>query len=206
MTTLSFHPVKHITTAEGGMVLTNRRELAERLRLFRSHGIVRDPERFERPCAGPWDNDMIELGYNYRLPDLCCALGTSQLKRIDAFVSRRRGIASLYRELLSDAPEIQLPPGHPGHSYHLFVIRVNPGIRRPVFEFLRESGIGAQVHYVPLHLHSYYRKNFGAREGGFPVAEECSKRAISLPIYNTLSDDGARYVAGKLREAVARAL
>jgi UDP-4-amino-4,6-dideoxy-N-acetyl-beta-L-altrosamine transaminase len=201
MTVFSFHPVKHITTAEGGMVVTNSDEYAGRLRLFRSHGIVKSPGLFERKYDGPWDNDMIELGYNYRLPDLCCALGTSQMKRLGAFVERRRGIASLYRKSMRDIGGIKLSPDHPGHAYHLFVIRTDPSVRRSVFESLTESGIGVQVHYVPLHLHSYYRKNFGTGEGDFPIAEAYSACAISLPIYHGLSDDGVKYIADRVREA-----
>ena len=204
MTALSFHPVKHITTAEGGMILTDSDEYAERLRLFRNHGIERRPEEIGREYAGPWDCDMISLGYNYRLPDLCCALGTSQMKRLDSFVARRREIASLYRKLFSDEPGVALPPGCPGHSYHLFVIRVEPDIRRAVFEFLRESGIGAQLHYVPMHLHTYYKQNFGTKDGDCPAAEAYSARAISLPMYAGLTDDGVTYVAGKVKEAVHR--
>ena len=182
MTELSFHPVKHITTAEGGMVLTDSDEYATRLRMFRNHGIARQPMKIGREYDGPWDNDMIGLGYNYRLPDICCALGTSQMKRLDLFVARRREIASLYRKLFADEPGVTLPPDCPGHSYHLFVIQVNAAIRRAVFEFLRESGIGAQLHYVPLHLHSYYIRNFGTKKGDCPVTEAYSARAMSLPM------------------------
>jgi dTDP-4-amino-4,6-dideoxygalactose transaminase len=204
MTTLSFHPVKHITTAEGGMVLTNSGQYANRLRRFRNHGIVKYPEKTDRDYEGPWDNDMVELGYNYRLPDLCCALGTSQMKRLDSFVARRREIASLYRKFLSDIEEVKLPPDHPGHAYHLFAIWVDPTRRRDIFEFLRASGIGVQVHYVPLHLHSYYRKNFGAREGEYPVAENFSAGTVSLPIYQDLPDEGVMYVAEKVKEAIKK--
>ena len=203
MTTFSFHPVKHITTGEGGMVVTNSDEYAQRLKRFRNHGIVKFPEKIGREYDGPWDNDMTGLGYNYRLPDVCCALGTSQMKRLGTFVARRREIASMYRKLLSDAPGVTLPPDHPGHSYHLFAIQVEPQARRSVFEYLRESGIGVQVHYVPLHLHSYYRQNFGTREGDCPAAEEFSARAMSLPIYQGLPDDGVRYVAEKVKEAIS---
>ena len=204
MTELSFHPVKHITTAEGGMVLTDSDEYARRLRMFRNHGIARPPMKIDREYDGPWDNDMISLGYNYRLPDVCCALGTSQMKRLDSFVARRREIASLYRKLFTDEPGVTLPPDCPGHSYHLFVIQVKPAIRRVVFEFLRESGIGVQLHYVPLHLHSYYRRNFGTKEGDCPVTEAYSARAMSLPMYAGLSDDGVIYTADKVKEAIAK--
>jgi UDP-4-amino-4,6-dideoxy-N-acetyl-beta-L-altrosamine transaminase len=200
MTVFSFHPVKHVTTAEGGMALTDSDEYAARLRLFRNHGIVKSPGEFVREYDGPWDNDMIDLGYNYRLPDVLCALGTSQMKRLDAFLARRREIARLYREALSGVGEITLPPDCPGHAYHLFPIQVRAERRKDVFERLRAAGIGVQVHYVPLHLHTYYRKNFGTKEGDCPVAEAFSKREISLPIYFDLPDEGVKYVADCLKE------
>jgi dTDP-4-amino-4,6-dideoxygalactose transaminase len=199
MTVLSFHPVKHVTTAEGGMALTDSDEYAARLRRFRSHGIVKSPGEFVREYDGPWDNDMIELGYNYRLSDVLCALGTSQMKRLGAFLARRREIARLYREALSGVGEITLPPDCPGHAYHLFPIQVRAERRKDVFERLRAAGIGVQVHYVPLHLHTYYRKNFGAKEGDCPAAEAFSKREISLPIYFDLPDDGVKYVTDCLK-------
>ena len=199
MTVFSFHPVKHVTTAEGGMSLTDSDEYARRLRRFRNHGIVKSPGEFVREYDGPWDNDMIDLGYNYRLPDVLCALGISQMKRLDAFLARRREIARLYRDALSGVDEITLPPDCPGHAYHLFPIQVRAEKRKDAFEYLRAAGIGVQVHYVPLHLHTYYRKNFGTKEGGCPVAEAFSKREISLPIYFDLPDEGARYVADCLK-------
>jgi UDP-4-amino-4,6-dideoxy-N-acetyl-beta-L-altrosamine transaminase len=200
MTVFSFHPVKHITTAEGGMVLTDSDEYAARLRRFRNHGIVKSPGEFVREYDGPWDNDMVELGCNYRLPDVLCALGTSQMKRLGAFLARRREIARLYREALSGVDEITLPPDCPGHAYHLFPIQVRAERRRDVFEFMRAAGIGVQVHYVPLHLHTYYRKNFGTKEGDCPIAEAFSKREISLPIYFDLPDEGVKYVTKCLKD------
>jgi dTDP-4-amino-4,6-dideoxygalactose transaminase len=200
MTVLSFHPVKHVTTAEGGMALTDLDEYAARLRRFRNHGIVKSPGEFVREYDGPWDNDMIELGYNYRLPDVLCALGTSQMKRLGVFLARRREIARLYREALSGVGEITLPPDCPGHAYHLFPIQVRAEKRKDVFERLRAAGIGVQVHYIPLHLHTYYRKNFGTKEGDCPVAEAFSKREISLPIYFDLPDEGVKYVTDCLKE------
>jgi dTDP-4-amino-4,6-dideoxygalactose transaminase len=197
---LSFHPVKHITTAEGGMVLTDSDEYAAVLRRFRNHGIVKSPGEFVRELDGPWDNDMIGLGYNYRLPDVLCALGISQMKRLGAFLTRRREIARLYREALSGVDGITLPPDYPGHAYHLFPIQVPSERRRDIFEHLRNAGIGVQVHYVPLHLHSYYRKNFGTKEGDCPAAEAFAKREISLPIYFGLPDDGVKYVTNCLKE------
>jgi UDP-4-amino-4,6-dideoxy-N-acetyl-beta-L-altrosamine transaminase len=207
MTVLSFHPVKHVTTAEGGMVLTNSGRFAKRMRLFRSHGIVKSQQEFTRPYDGPWDNDMIGIGYNYRLSDVASALGLSQMKRLDAFVARRREIAALYRKALSGAggPGLKLPPDCPGHSYHLFPIWVSPCLRKEVFESLRQNGIGAQVHYVPVHLHSYYRENFGFKPGDFPKTEEFSSGEISLPIYPDMDDGDVLYVAEKLLGSLERA-
>ena len=204
MTTFSFHPVKHITTAEGGMVTTDSPELAKRLRLFRSHGIVKNPDDFARKYEGAWDNDMLELGYNYRLSDISCALGESQMKRLDGFVARRREIASLYRERLGDLAAISLPPGDPGHSYHLFPIWVRPDARKLVFDLLREAGIGVMVHYRPVHLHTYYRKNFGHHEGEFPITEKFSSGAVSLPIFPDMRDEHVDFVARKLADAVTK--
>ena len=204
LTTFSFHPVKHITTAEGGVVATNSPELAKRLKRFRSHGIVRQPEDFVRPYEGPWDNDMIDLGYNYRLSDIACALGMSQLKRVDAFVARRKAIASQYRERLSRVPGIVLPPDHPGHSYHLFSIWVDPGIRKNVFIGLRNARIGVQVHYVPVHLHTYYRNAFGCGEGDYPYTERFSAGEISLPIYPDITSEDIDYVIDRLGQILRR--
>jgi UDP-4-amino-4,6-dideoxy-N-acetyl-beta-L-altrosamine transaminase len=203
MTVFSFHPVKHITTAEGGMVVTNSSEFARRLRLFRSHGIVKSPDEFKRPYEGPWDNDMIDIGYNYRLSDVACALGLSQMKRVSEFVARRRELSAVYRKALSGEPEATQPPDHPGHSYHLFPIWVSPSIRKPVFESMCREGIGVQVHYVPLHLHTYYREKFSYSAGDFPRTELFSAGEISLPIYPDMTDEDAEFAASKLRSAIA---
>jgi dTDP-4-amino-4,6-dideoxygalactose transaminase len=202
MTVFSFHPVKHITTAEGGMVVTDSSEYANALRLFRSHGIVKSPEDFIRPYAGAWDNDMIELGYNYRLSDVASALGASQMKRLGGFVERRRELASSYRKVLSGIRDIALPPDHPGHSYHLFPLWVRPELRSEVFGSLRGAGIGVQVHYVPLHLHTYYRREFGHVEGDFPITEMFSAGEISLPLYPDMGDEDVEYVANALQAAL----
>ncbi|GHS92756.1 UDP-4-amino-4,6-dideoxy-N-acetyl-beta-L-altrosamine transaminase [Synergistales bacterium] len=203
MTAFSFHPVKHITTAEGGMVTTDSPDFAKHLRLFRSHGLVRDKKDFVRSYEGAWDNDMVEIGYNYRLNEISCALGESQMKRLPSFVARRREIASLYREKLSSISGISLPPDHPGHSYHIFAIWVANGRRNKVFEFLRKSGIGAQVHYVPLHLHTYYRQKFGCKAGDFPVTESFSAGQLSIPMFPDMTDDHVDFVAEKIRESLA---
>ena len=195
MTTLSFHPVKHITTAEGGAVLTDSDEYAKRLRLFRTHGITRDAADFTDEPDGPWHSEMQTLGYNYRLSDVACALGLSQMRRLDAFVARRREIASLYRDLLSGVPDLTLPQHVDGHAYHLFPVQVSPEKRKALFEHLAENGIRLQVHYRPVPLNPYYRRRFGYRAGDFPEAERYYAGAISLPIFPLMNDDDVRRVA-----------
>ena len=204
MTVLSFHPVKHITTAEGGAVLTQSDAYAHALRLFRSHGITRSPADFTDPIEGPWHCEMQSLGYNYRLTDLNCALGLSQMRRLDAFVSRRREIAALYRRLLSDAPGLVLPPAHEGHAWHLFPVRVEAEARGPLFAHLAENGIRLQVHYSPVPLHPYYRKRFGYRWGDFPEAERFYRGAISLPMFPLLEDADVERVSDCIKGFLSR--
>ena len=191
MTCFSFHPVKPITTGEGGMVTTNDERLAERLRAFRSHGIVRKPE------LGGWYYEVGSLGYNYRLTDIQCALGLAQMAHLGQFIERRNEIALRYREYLADAP-IQLPPAAPNgflHGYHLFVIQVNE--RRRVFDALRNAGIGVQVHYVPVHHHPI-SCDIDLGIGELPHCDRYYERAISLPIYPGLTDDEQKTVVDTL--------
>jgi len=195
MCVFSFHPVKPITTGEGGMVTTNNAELAEKLRLFRSHGIVRDPD------PNTWLYNAETLGYNYRMTDIQAALGLSQLHRIDSFIAQRNEIAERYRELLADLP-ITLPPSAPNgalHGYHLFAIHVDQRAR--VFRELRESGIGVQVHYVPVHHHDV-SKDIKLPVGGLPECEQVYGGLISIPIYPGLSRDDQDTVVKEIRKAV----
>ena len=188
LTTFSFHPVKHITTAEGGMVTTNDDKLASRLRLFRSHGISSDAR--ERAAAGQWFYEMVELGYNYRLPDITCALGLSQLRRLDANLKRRREIAALYREAFQDNSGVIVPSERPDveSAWHLYPIRVAEGLDRgDFFRALRAENIGVNVHYIPVHLHPYYRNKFGYRGGEFPIAEKAYSQLISLPMFHAMT-------------------
>ncbi len=181
MCVFSFHPVKPITTAEGGMVTTNDDDLADRLRRFRSHGIDRTPQ------AEPWAYDAVEVGYNYRLTDLQAALGSSQMLQLDGFIDRRNELADRYRHLLADLPVV-LPPAAPAgytHGYHLFAIRVEN--RLAVFRGLRERGIGVQVHYVPVHHHSV-SSDVLLPAAGLPVVDEVYAGLISLPMYADLTD------------------
>lgn len=181
MTVFSFHPVKPITTAEGGIATTNDDDLAERMRRFRSHGIDRTPRE------NAWEYDAVEVGYNYRLTDLQSALGASQMHRLDEFVLRRNEIADRYRKLLAGLPVI-LPPAAPDgwrHGYHLFAVRVPE--RATVFRRLREEGIGVQVHYVPIHHHTV-SSDIDIPPGGFPVTEAVYDGLISLPMFVDLTD------------------
>jgi perosamine synthetase len=179
--TFSFHPVKTVTSGEGGAVSTNSAELAERLRSFRSHGMARRPDR------GAWYYEIENLGYNYRLTDIQAALGTSQLSRLKRFVERRNALAERYRVLLGGLP-LLLPPGAAAgcrHAYHLFAVQVDR--RQQVFDELRAAGIGVQVHYVPLHRHPLYA-NYSTGPGGFPVTEKVYAGLLSLPMYPDLSE------------------
>lgn len=171
------------------MVATDDPELARRMRMFRSHGIDSDPRMRQR--TGQWHYEMTELGYNYRLTDLVCALGLSQLRKLDANLARRRAIAAAYDERLADIPNLRLPTVRPGvePAWHLYPVRVDGIDREKVFPALRAEGIGVNVHYVPVHLHPYYRQRFDFTEGDFPVAEAAYERLISLPMFHGMIDD-----------------
>ena len=200
LTVFSFHPVKHITTGEGGMVTTDSPRLAERLRLFRTHGITKDPRKMTKPPDGPWSNEMQVLGYNYRLSDIHAALGLSQLSKLDNFVRRRKAIAALYDSLFESMDGLTVPPRNEGHSYHLYPLQFPADDRGAIFASMRDKGIAGMVHYPPLHLHPYYRDRFGFKRGDYPLAEEFYSREISLPMYFGLTDDDIRRVAETIRK------
>lgn len=208
ITVFSFHPVKIITTAEGGMALTNDAELAVRLGLYRSHGITRDAELMTKPMEGPWYYQQVALGYNYRMTDLQAALGISQLVRLKDFVARRHDIARRYQSLLSDLP-ITLPWQHPNsHSaFHLYVIRLHldkiENCRREVFEYMRKKDIMVNLHYIPVHTQPYYLQ-FGFKDGDYPEAEKYYREAISIPMHPSLSNSEQDFVVEVLREAIRR--
>ncbi len=204
----SFHPVKIVTTAEGGAALTNQDALATRLRLLRSHGITREPTLMEQPGTGPWYYEQLELGYNYRMTDLQAALGVSQLKRVSTFVSERQRLAARYDRLLADLP---LQTGYSiddaVSALHLYPVLLVPGMagrRRAVFDAMRTGGIGVNVHYIPVHTQPYFRR-LGFKPGDFPVAEDYYSRALSLPLYPDLGDAGQDRVVATLRAALAAA-
>lgn len=206
VTVFSFHPVKIITTAEGGMAVTNSDELATKLGLLRSHGITREPELMTEPMHGPWYYQQVALGYNYRMTDLQAALGVSQITRLEHYVARRHELARRYDLLLADLP-ITLPWQHPdGYSgLHLYVIRLQlDKVRRShlqVFEALRGADILVNLHYIPVHLQPHYRR-MGFKPGDFPEAERYYTEAISIPMYPTLTEAEQDEVISAIESAI----
>jgi len=190
MTELSFHPVKPITTAEGGAVLTSNPDFARAVATFRTHGITRDPALLSRD-EGPWYYEQVDLGFNYRMTDVQAALGASQIAKLDRFLTRRRAIAERYDEAFGSCPYFRIPgrSNHVESGWHLYVIRVqgNTNLRRPFFEALRKAGLGVQVHYLPVYLHPYYR-DLGFKPGLCPRAEDFYARSVSLPIFPKMED------------------
>jgi perosamine synthetase len=207
LATFSFHPVKTITTGEGGMVVTNDAKLAERLRLFRTHGIEKRPELLEN-YEGAWFHEMQELGFNYRLTDFQCALGLSQLHRIDEFITRRRDIAKRYRELL--APVSGVTPlderSYVKGAYHLFPLLIGDGkdgtARAKMFKQLHANNIGVQVHYIPVYHHPYYRKLFGDLAAQCPNTETFYNRVLSLPMFPAMSNDDVDDVVTAIKKVL----
>ena len=197
----SFHPVKIITTAEGGLASTNDPYLAQRMAVLRSHGITKDAARFERPAPGPWSYEQQDLGFNYRMTDLQAALGLSQLQRLDQIVVERQRLLDQYRQMLAGLPlQLLEIPRDVSSSLHLAVIRLadpSPTHHRNVFDGLRAAGIGVQLHYTAVHLQPYYRR-LGFREGDYPEAEAYATNAISLPLYPGLQDHDLQRVADTL--------
>ena len=198
MTIFSFHPVKSITTGEGGAVVTNNSSYATQLRLFRTHGIAKDKTLQKR--GGTWHQEMRHLGYNYRMPDINAALGTSQLKRLRGFIEKRRTAAARYEKLLRNIHGVSLPPverTYERSAWHLYPIRVDKKKRRAVFEGLRAAGIGVQVHHIPVYLHPYYQK-LGYRKHSCPQAEEFYEEEISLPLFPAITVNKQKFVAKTL--------
>jgi UDP-4-amino-4,6-dideoxy-N-acetyl-beta-L-altrosamine transaminase len=207
MAVFSFHPVKIITTGEGGMVLTNQEALYEKLIRLRTHGITRNVNLMQGDSHGPWYYQQLELGFNYRITDIQAALGASQLQRLDEFVERRQFFANRYDQLLQSLP-IVLPWQHPDtySSYHLYVIRLKlekiGKTHHQVFEELRQGGIGVNLHYIPVHLQPYYQK-LGFQLGDFPKAEKYYQEAISIPMYYGLTEEAHDRVVAVFTEVLA---
>jgi perosamine synthetase len=204
LSAFSFHPVKHLTTCEGGMVLTNDVEMAAHMRRFRNHGI--DSDHRSREKAGTFAYDMVELGYNYRLPDVQCALGITQLKRLPQWISHRQAIAARYDQMFADLPFVRPLATRPDrtNAYHLYVIRLDldqvPVDRRRAFDHLKDAGIAANVHYAPVYHHSFYRERFGYQPGLCPHAEATYREILTLPMFPGLSEADQEYVVSKVRE------
>jgi dTDP-4-amino-4,6-dideoxygalactose transaminase len=210
MTTFSFHPVKPVTTGEGGMVTTNHKELYERLKLYHTHGITRQPEMMYNN-DGPWYYEQLELGYNYRITDIQCALGISQMRKLDRFAEHRRKLAARYdaeiarltkeKKLYDNEgkPLVVTPYQHPDclSSYHLYMIQVPAAIRRQVFEELRKADIGVNVHYIPVYKLPYYQKH-GYKDVCCPNAEEFYSRAITLPLFADMTEEQVDYVVAQI--------
>jgi UDP-4-amino-4,6-dideoxy-N-acetyl-beta-L-altrosamine transaminase len=204
ITIFSFHPVKIITTAEGGMALTNDADLAARMALLRSHGITRDPALMTHASDGPWYYQQVDLGWNYRMTEMQAALGLSQQNRLTEYIDARNVLADRYDQFLADLP-LDLPGRLVGarSAFHLYVIRLQDATRRrAVFEDLRAAGIGVNLHYIPVHLQPYYR-DLGFKDGDFPAAEAYYSRAISIPLFATMSEADQDEVVAQLRAALA---
>ena len=202
----SFHPVKHITTGEGGMITTDNADYADRMRIFRNHGITTD--HHQREAQDSWLYEMVDLGYNYRITDFQCALGISQLRKLPKFLERRRNIAARYDEAFAGLSGINPLAVRPDalHAYHLYVVKVNRdpmGIDRTVlFTSLREKGIGVNVHYIPVYVHPYYREKFDTRPGLCPNAEAAYEQIISLPMFPGMTDEDIDYVLKSIKEII----
>ncbi|MFL2771683.1 MAG: UDP-4-amino-4,6-dideoxy-N-acetyl-beta-L-altrosamine transaminase [Rhodospirillaceae bacterium] len=222
MTCFSFHPVKAITTAEGGMIMTNQEMFVQELRRVRSHGIVRDSSKYYEEAEvsnddshldspAPWYYEVQEIGLNYRISDLQCALGISQLKKLNAFIKRRNELAKLYSDAFASLDLLQTPVvKHTNQSaWHIYVIQLNLAAlaqsRRQIFDLLRNRGVGVQVHYMPLHLHPYYKKRYNYSRGDFPNAEAYYDRAITIPLYPSMTDADALNVVDVVQDVLSLA-
>jgi len=202
LTTLSFHPVKTITTGEGGMILTNNKGFYEKLKVFRHHGIIKKPER------GSWYYEIKNLGHNFRITDFQCALGLSQLKKIGKFIKRRREIVARYNKAFKDIEEIILPVEKKDRksAWHLYIIQLSleklKTNRKKIFEKFQKEGVGVQVHYLPLHLQPFFQRKFGYKIGDFPIAEKYYQRAITLPLFPAMREEDITRVIKIVKEMI----
>ena len=201
-TVFSFHPVKHITCGEGGMVTTNDDAIYKKLCMFRSHGVTKDPELMTKNDGG-WYYEMLDLGFNYRMTEMQAALGNSQLKRLDWSLHRRHEIAERYNAAFADVPEIQIPKTAEGfyHALHLYIIRVPD--RKGLYDFLRANGVMVQIHYYPVNLQPYYLK-LGNKRGDLPIVENYYEHCISLPMFPTLTEEEQEYTIAKVKEYICK--
>ena len=208
LTTFSFHPVKHITTGEGGMVTGNDPALVEGLKRFRNHGIEREVRQRQKSTPGAWRQDMIALGFNYRLTDIQSALGLSQLSRLDARLTRREDIARRYREAFAAMPEATVAPTRQGtrHAWHIYPLLLNRDRlerdRETIFQALRAENIGVSVHYLPVHLHPYYRERLGTGPGLCPAAEAAFERLLTLPLFPGMTDGDVADVIAAVEKVI----
>jgi UDP-4-amino-4,6-dideoxy-N-acetyl-beta-L-altrosamine transaminase len=208
LTTFSFHPVKHITTGEGGMVTGNEPALADRLRRFRNHGIDREVRERQATTPAAWRQDMVTFGLNYRLSDIHSALGLSQLRRLDARLKRREEIAGRYQEAFAALPEVSVAPTRPGtrHAWHIYPLQVNRERlrqdREAIFQALRAENIGVSVHYRPVHQHPYYREHLGTGPGDCPAAEAAFERLLTLPLFPGMTDDDVADVIAAVEKVI----
>ncbi len=208
LTILSFHPVKHITTGEGGMVLTNNDELYQNLLQFRTHGITKDEQKFKNKSHGKWYYEMQNLGYNYRITDFQCALGIEQFKRIEENLFNRNKIAHTYNKAFKDLSWLKIPPtfelswvengtikGQKNlNAYHLYTVEVNEELRKEFFDYLHSHGILVQIHYVPVHLQPFYIENFATDKLNLPHSDKYYARTVSLPMFHSMSDEELNYI------------
>lgn len=206
MTVFSFHPVKIITTGEGGMVLTNNEELYQKLTLYRSHCITRDENLMTKDVDGPWYYQQIGLGFNYRMTELQAALGLSQLAKVDKFVARRRQLAERYNELLKDLPlKVPYQNTDTDSSWHLYIVRVDfnkvKKTKKQIFAEMKVKGVCLNLHYIPVHTQPYYQ-NLGFKHGDFPVSEKYYEEAFTLPLYYSLTDEQQEYIVSTLKEVL----
>ena len=199
LTVFSFHPVKHIATGEGGAVTTNRKDLYDKVALFRTHGITKDPALLKKNDGG-WYYEMQELGYNYRITEMQAALGISQLKRLDWSIERRNEIARKYDEAFKGTT-VKTPFRAEGlvHAFHLYIIQVDPAKRKGLYDFLRANNVYSQVLYIPAHTMPYY-KSLGWKEGDMPVAEDYYTKCLALPMFPTLTDEEQNWIIAKVKE------